>query len=192
LIGLEHAVRIGSLNGQPTAKVPWQASNSLVSDTKELSWTAAPAKGGLVSVETERSTALIGFIRANPVPLRNMMLRLQNRFAAVTLSSLDENPIARSERLLLTAGAMAANTGGEWNEDRTVLQKAGSAPTLIEPVTGDLVLRNLAPARKVTIAALDGRGQVIGSPVLAKKTSEGWQAALGEHVTTWYEVRVER
>lgn len=192
LIGLEHAVRIASLNGQPTTASTWKASNPLTSDTNELTWTTSSARGGLVTVETERSTAMIGFVRANATPLHYVSLKIQNRFAAVTLSALDEKSIARSERLLLTAGAMAANTGAEWNEDRTQLQKYGAAPTLIEPVVGELVLRNLAPARKVMIAALDGRGQRIGEPTIAKKTSEGWQFTLGSQVTTWYEIKIER
>jgi hypothetical protein len=63
---------------------------------------------------------------------------------------------------------------------------------LIEPVTGQLLLRNLVGARGVTIAALDGRGQRIVAPVAAKKTPEGWRVQLGEQVTTWYEIKVER
>lgn len=192
LIGLEHAVRIASLDGQPATANSWKPANPLISDTKELTWTTSSARGGLVTVETERSTAAIGFVRAYAPPLHYLTLKLQNRFSAVTLSALDDKAIARSERLLLTAGAMAANTGAEWNEDRTQLQKWGTAPTLIEPVVGELVLRNLAPARKVTVAALDGRGQRIGEPAIAKKTSEGWQFTLGSQVTTWYEIKIER
>jgi hypothetical protein len=44
----------------------------------------------------------------------------------------------------------------------------------------------------VTMAALDGRGQRIGAPVAASKTAEGWRLQLGEQVTTWYEIKVER
>ena len=79
-----------------------------------------------------------------------------------------------------------------WNEDRTALTQAGSAPTVIEPVTGQLLLRNLAQARKVTLVALDGRGQPIGAPLNAQKTTDGWQLQLGAAVTTWYEIKVER
>ena len=113
-----------------------------------------------MTIETERSTAAIGFIQAHAQPLRYLIARLQNRFAAVTLSALDDKPLARSSRLLLTAGALAGNTAMEWNENRSALKQSGTAPTLIEPVTGELALRNLAGARRVTIAALDGRGQI--------------------------------
>ena len=94
--------------------------------------------------------------------------------------------------MLLTSGAAVTNTGAEWNETRSVLKQWGTSPTLIEPVTGQLTLRNLEGARRVTVSALDGRGQRIGAPVAATKTPEGWRLQLGEPVTTWYEIKVER
>jgi hypothetical protein len=72
------------------------------------------------------------------------------------------------------------------------LKQWGTSPTLIEPVTGQLLLRNLEGARGVTIAALDGSGRRIGASTAAKKTPEGWRLQLGEQVTTWYEIKVER
>jgi hypothetical protein len=94
--------------------------------------------------------------------------------------------------MLLVAGATATNTGVEWNETKSSLKQWGTSPTLIEPVTGQLLLRNIEGARGVTMAALDGRGQRIGAPAAATKTPEGWRLQLGEQVTTWYEIKVER
>jgi hypothetical protein len=124
--------------------------------------------------------------------LRHLTPEINNRFASLTLSTLDAKPIARSSRMLLVAGALVANTGMEWNETRSALKQWGTAPTLIEPVTGQLLVRNLEGARNVTIAALDGRGQRIGAPVAAKQTPQAGEFALGEPVTTWYEIKVER
>jgi hypothetical protein len=143
-------------------------------------------------VDTERTQAAIGFVKAHGKQLRHLAPEIDNRFASLTLSALDSKPIARSSRLLLVAGAAVTNTGVEWNETRSALKQWGTSPTLIEPVTGQLLIRNLEGARGVTIAALDGRGQRIGAPVAAKKTSEGWRVQLGEQVTTWYEIKVER
>src|SRR5262245_10136061 len=61
-----------------------------------------------------------------------------------------------------------------------------------KPVIGQLLLRNLEGARGVTMSALDGRGQSVGAPVAAMKTPEGWRLQLGEQVTTWYEIEIER
>jgi hypothetical protein len=143
-------------------------------------------------VDAERTQAAIGFVKAHGKQLRHLAPEIDNRFASLTLSALDAKPIARSSRLLLVAGAAVTNTGVEWNETRSALKQWGTSPTLIEPVTGQLLIRNLEGARGVTVAALDGRGQRIGAPVAAKKTSEGWRVQLGERVTTWYEIKVER
>src|SRR6185436_19281375 len=140
--------------------------------------------GGLVAVDTECTQAAIGFVRAHKPQLRHLTPEINNRFASLSLSTLDAKPIARSSRMLLVAGALVANTGMEWNETRSALKQWGTAPTLIEPVTGQLLVRNLEGARNVTIAALDGRGQIIGAPVVAKKTQDGWQVSIGEPATT--------
>jgi hypothetical protein len=192
LLPLRYGSRIATLDGKPTEKIELREADPIVSDTNELVWAASREKGGLVTVDTERTQAAIGFVKAHGKQLRHLAPEIDNRFASLTLSALDSKPIARSSRLLLTAGAAVSNTGMEWNETRSALKQWGTSPTLIEPVTGQLLIRNLEGARGVTIAALDGRGQRIGAPVAAKKTSEGWRVQLSEQVTTWYEIKVER
>jgi hypothetical protein len=192
LLTLQSGSRIATLDGKLTEKIEWQAANPLVSDTNELSWFTSPEKGGLVTIETDHTQAAIGFVKAHAKPLRYLTAQLDNRFVSITLSALDDKPLARAGRMLLTAAARAGNTGMQWNENRTALMQAGSAPTVIEPVTGQLLLRNLAQARKVMLVALDGRGQPIGAPLNAQKTTDGWQLQLGAAVTTWYEIKVER
>jgi hypothetical protein len=81
--------------------------------------------------------------------------------------------------MLLTAGSTVANTDN-------------GPPSMIRNVRGEILLRNLDAARRVTISALDGAGARMGTPVAAEKTPEGWRMKLGEQVTSWYEVRVER
>jgi hypothetical protein len=171
---LIHGSRIASLDGTPTTTYPPAADASYVSDTKELVW-----KPGLVTVDAARTQAAIGFVKDNPAALRHLMTRLETDFAAVILSALDDRPIERSARMLLTAGSTVANTNN-------------GPPSMIRNVRGDLVLRNLAGARRVTISALDGSGTRMGTPAAAAKTPDGWRMRLGEAVTSWYEVRVER
>ena len=189
---LRHGSRITSLDGEPTKKIELREADPIVSDTGELVWSVAPEIGGAVTVDAERTQAVIGFVKAQGKQLRHLATEIDNRFACLTLSALDAKTIARSSRMLLTSGAATTNTGVEWNETRSVLKQWGTSPTLIEPVTGQLTFRNLEGARGVTISALDGRGQRIGPPVAATKTQEGWRVRLGEQVTTWYEIKVER
>jgi hypothetical protein len=57
--------------------------------------------------------ALVAFPKAWEAPVGGPadLSSLENDFAVVTLSALDDQPLARSRRLLLTAGASVANAG---------------------------------------------------------------------------------
>jgi hypothetical protein len=189
---LRHGSRIASVDGEPTKKIEIREAAPIVSDTGQLVWSVSPEIGGAVTVDAERTQAVIGFVKAQGKQLRHLAPEVANRFACLTLSSLDAEPIARSSRLLLTSGAAVVNAGAEWNETRSALKQWGTSPTLIEPVTGQLLLRNLEGARGVTMAALDGSGRRAGAPVAATKTPEGWRVPLCEQATTWYEIKVER
>ena len=187
---LEHAVRIQSLDGPPTAAMTASAANPIVSDTKELAWYTSPTKTGLVTVETDRTQALIGFVKANARSLKNLSAEITNNFASIVLSSLDGKPIAQSFRMLLTAGSRVSNTNLKWNEAHTRTASQGESPSLIEPVTGTVMLRGIAKAATVSAAALDGAGRPIGEPIQARKTADGWALPIGSPVTTWYVISV--
>ncbi len=194
---LEHGVRIQSLAGPPTEKFAAVEANPIVSDTKELSWYTSEQKTGMVTVDTERTQALIGFIKANynqanHKTLKNLGAEIANNFATIVLSSLDDKPLAQSGKMLLTAGSRVSNTGLKWNEARTRAQSQGGPPSLIEPVSGTVTLRNLDQAAAVSMSALDGAGKPIGEAIQAKKTADGWVLPLGDPVTTWYVVSVRR
>jgi hypothetical protein len=191
---LEHGVRIKSLDGPPTAKLTATDGNPIVSDTKELTWYTSDAKTGLVTVETDRTQALIGFIKANHKSLKNLGADISNNFATIVLSSMDEKPLARSDKMLLTAGSRVANTDQKWNDAHSGLGRGGQghSPTLIEPVAGTVTLRNIQGASAVSAAALDGSGKPIGNEIQAKKSADGWVLPIGDPVTTWYVVSVRR
>jgi hypothetical protein len=191
---LEHEVRTKSFDGPPTAHLTASGANPIVSDTKELSWYTSDAKTGLVTVETDRAQALIGFVKVNRKTLKNLSADVANNFAAIVATSLDGKPLARADKILLNACSRAANTDQKWNDAHTGLGRGGQghSPTLIEPVTGVVTLRGVEGAKSVTAAALDGAGKPIGDPIAAKKTDAGWEIPVGAPVTTWYVVTVNR
>lgn len=179
---LIHGSRIATLDGSPTAQ--WQKlPEALLSDTGELAW-----QKGLVTVDTARSQALIGFNQANPKALRNLSAEVRNRFSAIVLSSLDGRPIATSRRMLLVTGSVVANTGQQWNEKRNSLVSWGTIPTVTEPVSGRITLRNLDGNSKVEVTALDGAGRPLGGAKPAHRTPAGWELEIGDPVTTWYRI----
>ncbi len=189
---LQHQVRIGSLEGPATEAVTVVERNPIISDTEELKWYTTSGEHGLVTVDTPRSQALIGFVTSSVDGVRHLAVDVTNQFCAITLSALDDQPIARSARLLLTTGGRVANTGHRWNDRRTVVTEHGGSPSLIEPICGRLIFKDVEPATAVLVQALDGAGRPFGGSVAATTTPEGWEIAIGDPVTTWYEITVNR
>jgi hypothetical protein len=187
LLPLRHGSRITSFDGGPTASYPAIPSEPVVSDTGQLSW-----RKGLVTVDTDRSQALIGYVKAHPQATANLTVEVANEFCAITVGSLDSRPIRDAARLLVTAGARVSTTGFKWNEGHTKILDNGAAPVTIEPVTGSITLRDLRGATGVEIVALDGAGRPSGAPVASTKTGAGWRLKIGEPTTPWYLVRVKR
>jgi hypothetical protein len=192
-VPLEHESRIESLDGAPVPvfTAP-KVTNPIVSDTKQLAWYNSSAMTGLVTVDTPRSQALVGFVKANGKSVTNLSADIQNRFCTIGITSLEPAPISRASKLLLTLGSRVENEGMKWNDRRSNLAEWGESPTLIEPVVGRITLRSLERAKTVAAQPLDGSGQPMGEPIHAEKKAEGWEIPVGEVITTWYEVTVTR
>jgi hypothetical protein len=192
-LALEHEMRISSLNGPATrAFTAGTAVNPIRSDTGQLAWYYSAPDTGLVTVDSPRTQALTGFVRAHTAVGSNLEVEVENKFCAIQFSSLDVEPISRSSKMLLVAGGRVENAGQHWNSAGTDVTGWGESPTLIEPVKGTLVLRRLEPARSVELQALDGAGQPLGQPVSATRDGGNWKLPLGRTVTTWYELTVSR
>lgn len=183
--------RIGTLAGAPTTEFPAETAAPYLSDTGELGWHLQAGTNGVVAIDTPRSQGLVGFLRDHPRTTKHLKPELKNDFAAVTLSSLDGRPIQRSNRMLLTVCSRWQNTGSEWNARHTLWEKWGRGPTLIEPVTGWLELREFDGAVEVAVTALDGAAKPLGRPVPARRLEDGWEVTL-DSPTTRYLVEVVR
>ena len=190
-LALVHGSRIGSLEGPATGAFERDDRPRLQSDTGELIWQADEPAHGLVTVDTKASQAAIGFIGRGRVHLTNLAVDAETPFCAVTLSSLEDRPIAQADRLLVTATARMANAGQQWNGKRTTLEQRGGAPTRIEPVVATLRLRGLAGAREMFISPLDGAGAARASATPATRGADGWVLPLNAP-TTSYLVTVRR
>lgn len=190
---LQHEVRISSLNGPPTQTFGEISSpNTIVSDTRQLAWYNSPKRTGLVTVDTPRSQALIGFVKAQGKTVSNLAADVSNNFCAILLSSLDLKPIATSSELLLVAGGPVENTGEVWNSVSTDVTEWGGSPMLIEPIQGTITLRAIQGAHAVSLQAIDGAGQPLGTPVKATASGNDWKIEIGTATTTWYQITVVR
>jgi hypothetical protein len=194
---LRHGLRIQSLDGPPTDMFPPDEPGPYLSDTSELAWydsgtRRGPKKEGLVTIDTDRTQALVGFVKAHRRETRHLAAEVENRFCAITVSSLDSKPIARSDTLLLTACSRFENTGTRWNQRRTLWEEWGHGPTLIEPVKGFLVLKDLEGPVEIRLVALDGEDRPMGEQIRGRRLEIGWELPLGDRPTTQYVVHVIR
>ena len=188
---LAHATRIRSLDvAQPPSAgekiTPEGGGATFLSDTGALVWHRGPKGQGFVTIQTDRSQALVGYLRRAPASVQDLAVTIENEFAAVVLTSLDDKPIAQAQRLLLVATARSANTGMKWNDARTSLTDWGTAPTLIEPVQGFITLGGSGSAGPVEVTPLDGGAKPLAKPIMAEQTKGGWRIRLGEPATPWY------
>jgi hypothetical protein len=133
-----------------TTEFPPEVDNSdLRSDTGQLRWRHQPNTGtrqnGLVTINTPKTQAAIGFVSSAPVELDHLKLELSNQFASIMLNAVDDQPIPQASRLLLTLASKSTNTGFAWEEDQHTVANWGTGPSLVEPVVGQLTLSKLTP-----------------------------------------------
>jgi hypothetical protein len=190
---LQHEVRISSLTGPPTQPFSEVApADPIISDTHELAWYTSVKTGGLVTVDTPRSQALIGFVKSQDKAVRNLAADVSNNFCTILLSSMDDQPIATGSKLLLVAGGPVENSGQKWNTAGTDVTSFGESPTLVEQVKGTITLRGIEGARSVQLQPIDGAGQPLGNVISATASGHEWRLPLGATTTTWYQIRVTR
>lgn len=190
---LVHGSRVSCLDCKSVkAPVP-PAANPIVSDTGQLVWATQDGSNGLIKIDAPRTQGLVGFVHANAkAKTTHLSAEISNAFAAITLTSLDNKPIYRSNAMLLTTAGRAQNTGAEWNARRTMLTKWGTAPTLIEPIKGWIVLRDLDGVLGVFATPLDGAGKPMGPEIKGRMLEAGWEVPVGTVATTSYLIRIAR
>jgi hypothetical protein len=191
-VPLLHGSRIASLDGPSAAPIEAELASPYRSDTGQLTWYTSANETGLVTIDSPCSQGLVGYVKANGKSVGNLSADVSNNFCAIVLNSLDASPISKTSRMLLTTGSRVENTGLIWNEGKSRTADGGTSPTLIEPVTGAITLRALTGAKRVTARALDGSGHPIGDPIIARQKAADWEISVGQIVTPWYEVTVER
>jgi hypothetical protein len=190
-LALRYGSRVASLDGKPVGEF-LPITGPIISDTKELRWELNKDKQGMVTVDTARAQALIGFLQSSPSSLRHLRVDVHNEFCAILLISMDGKPLSQSGTLLLTTGARTGNTGMKWDEKHTTLVDTGTGPILIEPVTGTITLLSIAGAKRIEVFPLDGAGRHLGVVIVASKSSADWKFPIGQQVTPWYLVSVVR
>ena len=191
-LALLHSTRISGFDAPANLYYESNPNNPIVSDTGQLRWYHGQPRTGLVTVDTEKSQALIGFTGKTRVTTANLSADITNEFASLILTALDGHSIAQAGKLLLTTTARAANTDMTWNSERTSLEDWGSGPTVIEPVKGTITLCDLAPFEHIEVIPLDSAARPLAPAISIETTTDECRISVGQPATPWYLVRVER
>lgn len=135
------------------AKKAKEEGTPFVSVTGELS---TDLKEKIFKLNTERSQAIIGHIKGKSLELDDIVVKIDNEFATINLTSLTDAPIWDSDRLLLTTVGDARNAGQKMSGDGTTIVVKGSAPIMVEPITGEVTIKTKDTIR---VFALTSSGQ---------------------------------
>lgn len=160
--------------GVPTPRNPY------VSDTGQLLW---DGESGVVRIDTPRTQGALGFLSAGPVVLRELEIRSETD-AAIVLTALDGQPLARSRRMLLVAVGRQMNSGQRWREDGKGLADWGTGPVLLQSVRATVALLGFDALR---VYALDIRGERQGDVPVACGEHR-CRFATGARGAVWYEL----
>ncbi len=186
-----HGVRLDPSGPEKTrAPEPIAYSGPVVSEGGQLVWNAEP-DAGIVTVNTPRTQAAIGFGRGRTHKLDRVAIRpgeTMQDWSMIALTQTEGEAIGSPGRALLVAAGYIENTGMVWkNAEKSSVSSWGRAPTLVEGVRAEISLR-LDAGRSVEVWSLDERGQR-SRRVKVDRTRSGVRFAIGpDYKTLWYEV----
>ena len=136
--------------------------------TGELAWNA---KDGVVTIDTPRTQAVVGFLSARNTELAAMKLKSTSRFGSVAVSVLDAAPDVRQSRhLLVSLIGQAKNEGIEWEQTAKRaerwktnywhLKSVGEPPAQLAAIEGELRIASAHVGQlEVWTLGLDGKRQ---------------------------------
>jgi hypothetical protein len=189
LLPLIYKTRIRSFEEKPVS-YPAKGEKSVIeSETREIRW--HHGENSFVEVSGPNIESVSGYTTGLPTLLKHLKVNTDNEFASVTLISLDELPLATSEKLLLVATGITGVKGMQWDNDRQRLVKPGSKPTTIEVIRGEITIRRLKGAKSIIIEPLDGSGNPIRN-YSKKAKGRSVKFSIGDDVTVWYYLTVKR
>ena len=122
----------------------WDQDRKLVrSMTGELAWDYGRR---IVTVTTPRTQAVIGFAGGTRQELGAITVDVKTPFVSLIFTSMDNEPLARSCNILITAMARDTQSGAKYSADGSELLALGGPPLLMEPVQATITLTGGPPA----------------------------------------------
>jgi hypothetical protein len=141
---------------------------------------------GIYTVNAAKCQAAAGFLAEEPeIALNDVTLRSRNAYGSLVVVPLDDQPLARSRKILVQAGTVArpsgwivrgrsVEAGGKLHEGFQIMHK-GDSPVLIESTAADVAIANPLVRKAV---ALDINGVPIGVEVAVQRRGERLHVTL--------------
>jgi len=165
----------------------WMVRASVRSAPRSLS--VSKTAGGRYLATSPSAQSIVGYVGGQAVTLGQNTLAFPafgNNFAAVTLTAMDEKPIAQSRKMLLTLVGKVENQDMGWNASRTsVGSQWGHGPTVAEGIPATVTLKT-RDARHVW--ALDGTGKRLGGVPVTFAHGALTFTVGPQFKTLWYEI----
>ena len=180
-----------------TAVPPLATSGPVyVSDTEELRWDMSAANKGVVTIDTARTKAVVGFINDRAFMLGNVGIRVGHTlqdWATVSLALQDgsfDQPEVGAALLVVTTG-LVENTNMQWTDDsRTSLATHwGTSPTRVEVIPAVIDLPFATTATRAWI--LDETGQRRSELPVEDNAGNARLVLQQSAASLWYEVAVD-
>jgi hypothetical protein len=167
----------------------------LEADTGELVWDLQRADQGLVTINTARTKALVGFISARAQTLDNVRIDVattERNWASVSLTAMSGSfaDVNAAANILVVTTGNAENTDMQWQTPakNSLGTHWGKSPTLVEviPVTLDLPY----PSSRTSAWVLDETGQRSRVLPIADNAGKARLILDGTTASLWYEIEV--
>lgn len=159
----------------------------ITSATGELRWSYGDKK--YVSVNTDGTKGIIGFVPDGAVRLGTWEVRVENSFAVVLITDISRRgDLQQADSILITTVARARNTGMKYSyhDSSTVLDAVGRAPLLLEPVVVTIEA-DLPPDAEIIVLDHNGGLTSVRLPII-----DGKVHLDGEKYQTMYYLLVRK
>jgi len=196
-LALESRLSLDLAVGQGLTVLPAAPTGSVrTADTGSLVWDNSKTDQGVVTVDTPRTKAVVGFPAGRSFRLGELTLTpgaTALGWSTLSVSLLEGRGFSHpgSARILIVATGQVENTGMTWKDatHTSIGDKWGTAPTLVETVSATVQLP--LPSSRLKAWALDVHGQRASALAIESSSDGGCLLRLGSAGTTlWYEVEV--
>jgi hypothetical protein len=185
------SLSVGS-NARGLTNPPASPAGSVISsDTGQLTWNLSQSNQGVVTVQTPRTKAVVGFVNQQPIDLGGITFRTgatQLGWATLSLILREGPSMTNGGRLLFVASGQVDNTGMQWLDtaQSTVGTNWGRAPVLVEVVPFQLILP--VSVTNVKAFALDELGQRKQELLVREVNGQASLMVTNNTGTFWYEI----